>query len=173
MSRIASVDLKKQTVTVTSRDRKQKTYKIGNDARLIRDQRPAKLKDFRSGDMVMLRLEKDSIVGMFARTGRGGPGGGRFGGPPGGQGGPRGPRGGAGGQGGPGGGNVDDMVKRIFGLDANKDGKLTKQEIGTRGARMFERGDTNKDGFLTKEELTKAMKSIRGRGASGGRPPRE
>ena len=60
--------------------------------------------------------------------------------------------------------------------DQNKDGKLSAEELGERGARMLETGDTNGDGLLDKEELTKAAEAVmarfreQGGRAGGGRP---
>lgn len=142
--RIVSVDTKKNTVTVMTRDRKRGTYEISKNARLMRDRKPAKLADFKAGDMVMIRLDKNTVQGMMARGSRGKrPGGNR----------PGGNR--------PGFGNADEMIKRILQRDRNKDGKLSREELGPRGARLFERGDANKDGFLTKEELKKAFENSR------------
>ena len=68
----------------------------------------------------------------------------------------------------------DDMVARLMSFDANKDGKLTKDEVPERMQGIFERADANKDGVLTKEELTAATASqqprrMEGRGPGG--PP--
>ena len=71
----------------------------------------------------------------------------------------------------------DDMVARLMAFDANKDGKLTKDEVPERMQGIYERADTNKDGVLTKEELTAASASVQprrteGRGPGGpGGPP--
>jgi Ca2+-binding EF-hand superfamily protein len=66
------------------------------------------------------------------------------------------------------------MVARLMSFDANKDGKLTKDEVPERMQGIFERADANKDGVLTKEELTAATASqqprrMEGRGPGG--PP--
>lgn len=99
---------------------------------------------------------------------------------------PRGPGGPAarmrGGPGGPGGSSAADSiaaVTRMFTLDANKDGKLSKDEITDQ--RLFAlgiRADANKDGNVTREELTalftkEAAEANAGgmsRGPGGGRP---
>ncbi|MFQ5734253.1 MAG: EF-hand domain-containing protein [Planctomycetaceae bacterium] len=77
-------------------------------------------------------------------------------------------RGGRGGR--PGGFTADAMVKRMMQRDRNKDGKLSKAELGRRGTRMFDRGDANKDGFLTKQELKKMFEQFRGRPGGFGPP---
>lgn len=43
-------------------------------------------------------------------------------------------------------------------MDANKDNKLSKEEIKGPLKDDFAKVDTNKDGFITKEELKKAPK---------------
>lgn len=37
-------------------------------------------------------------------------------------------------------------------VDANKDGKVSKEEWNAKGDAMFNESDTNKDGFISKEE---------------------
>lgn len=47
------------------------------------------------------------------------------------------------------------LVARLMALDADKDGKLSKDEVtDERLKRLFDQADTDKDGFLTREELT-------------------
>ena len=47
------------------------------------------------------------------------------------------------------------LVTRMMAFDANKDGKLTKDEItDQRLIRLFDQADVNQDGVVTKEELT-------------------
>ncbi len=75
-----------------------------------------------------------------------------------GKGGPGG-KGDKGGPGGPGGGvkamTVEELVARMMSFDANKDGKLTKDEVtDPRLANLIERADAHKDGVVTKDELT-------------------
>jgi hypothetical protein len=49
---------------------------------------------------------------------------------------------------------VDEFVAKMMAFDANKDGKLTKEELtDTRLHALFDRADTNKDGVVTREEL--------------------
>ncbi|HEU0121256.1 MAG TPA: EF-hand domain-containing protein [Bryobacteraceae bacterium] len=61
------------------------------------------------------------------------------------------------------GGNPQEMVDRVFeNNDANKDGKLSRDEMPERMREMFARADENQDGFVTKDELTKAFSSMGG-----------
>src|SRR5207247_171536 len=96
-----------------------------------------------------------------------GPGGGGPGGP-GGRGGPGGP----GGQPGEGAGgrapSVEETVARYLSLDANKDGKLTKDEVPERMQGFFTRADADGDGIVTKEELTKMAEQQAGGSGRGG-----
>jgi Ca2+-binding EF-hand superfamily protein len=58
-------------------------------------------------------------------------------------------------------------------FDANKDGKISKDEAKGRLAESFDRFDTNKDGYLDKEELRRVaafMIAARGNGPAGARP---
>lgn len=52
------------------------------------------------------------------------------------------------------------VVKHFDKIDANKDGKLSKEELDRVADRMFQRRDANKDGFITAQEFlaTKAKK---------------
>jgi Ca2+-binding EF-hand superfamily protein len=75
-------------------------------------------------------------------------------------------RGGRGGQGPGQGGN---LAERIMQFDSNKDGKVTKEELPERMARMMERLDANSDGAITKEELENTVNQRGGR-EGGGRP---
>ena len=88
--------------------------------------------------------------------------------PPGGQGGGQ-----AGGQGGGQGGQRPrmDPTQMLERMDANGDGKLSKDEVPPQLAeRMFDNADTNKDGFLDKAELEAMAKAApqRGQGGQGG-----
>jgi len=58
-------------------------------------------------------------------------------------------------------------TEKIFELDANQDGKLSKTEVKGPLLNDFEKIDTNGDGFISKEELEKAPKPQRGQ-----RPPK-
>jgi EF hand len=47
------------------------------------------------------------------------------------------------------------LVTRMMAFDANKDGKLSKDEVtDSRLQRLFDRADANHDGVVTEEELT-------------------
>ena len=75
------------------------------------------------------------------------------------------PRGGRGGQG----GNTDAFVSRIMERDADKDGKVSKEEGGERMERVFDRMDSDGDGFVTKAEIEKMAQQFQQRGGGGGR----
>jgi hypothetical protein len=64
------------------------------------------------------------------------------------------------------------MLTRMFETrDANKDGKLTGEEIPERMRQNLERVDTNKDGGIDKTELQQAMSRLQqGGGRPGGQP---
>ena len=50
--------------------------------------------------------------------------------------------------------DTSSIVARMMAFDANKDGKLTRDEItDPRLLRLFDRADTNNDGIVTREEL--------------------
>jgi hypothetical protein len=94
--------------------------------------------------------------------------------PPGGPGGQDAPR-----QGGRG-GDPAQLVERMMQMDANGDGKLTKDEAqGPFADRAFDRVDANKDGFVDRAELENFAKSggmrglggQRGQGGQGGGAP--
>ena len=55
--------------------------------------------------------------------------------------------------------------------DKNKDGKLDKEEVPERMARMIERGDTNQDGVLDKKELETMAQRLTQRPPGGGNRP--
>lgn len=80
------------------------------------------------------------------------------------------PGGGGGGRPGGGGrqgGDPSMFIDRMMEMDANGDGKLSRDEVPEQfGARLFE-GDANADGFLTREELQTAMETLRQRGPRG------
>lgn len=84
---------------------------------------------------------------------------------------PGGPAGGQDGQR-PGGNRGDpaQLVERMMQMDANKDGKISKDEMPAQQVeRMFDRADINKDGFLDKAELEAFAKAGQARG-QGGQP---
>lgn len=53
-------------------------------------------------------------------------------------------------------------------MDANKDGKLSKDEVKGPLANDFSKIDTNEDGYISEEELENAPKPERGGGQRGG-----
>jgi len=65
-----------------------------------------------------------------------------------------------------------EMLTRMFETrDANKDGKLTGEEIPERMRQNLERVDSNKDGGIDKAELQQAMSRLQqGGGRPGGQP---
>ncbi|GAA0748238.1 EF-hand domain-containing protein [Gaetbulibacter jejuensis] len=63
--------------------------------------------------------------------------------------------------------NVTELIKE---MDANGDGKLSKEEVKGPLAEDFSKIDTNEDGFLSLEELKNAPKPSRDE--RGGRPQR-
>lgn len=72
---------------------------------------------------------------------------------------------GPGGEGGQGSGS-EEMLTRLMAMDANKDGKLAKDELPERLQSMFARGDKNEDGSMDKEEVM-AFARERSGGQSG------
>jgi hypothetical protein len=72
-------------------------------------------------------------------------------------------------------GSADDFVTRMMAFDKDRDGKLTKDELGDeRLYRLFDRADADKDGFVTKDELSAlAAKELANdrRGPGGFGPP--
>jgi Ca2+-binding EF-hand superfamily protein len=56
---------------------------------------------------------------------------------------------------------VDRMVQNMLDrFDANKDGKISKQEANGKLAENFDKLDANKDGYLDKDELRRAARFI-------------
>ena len=60
--------------------------------------------------------------------------------------------------------SVDELFAK---MDANKDGKLSKEEVQGPLKKDFSKVDTNEDGFLSREEIEAAPKPKKGQ-----RPPR-
>ncbi|MFC1759183.1 hypothetical protein ACFL2H_10530 [Planctomycetota bacterium] len=50
------------------------------------------------------------------------------------------------------------LSKYMIKKDKNRDGKLSRSELGDRFAKMFEDSDKNKDGLLTQKEILVAVK---------------
>lgn len=101
------------------------------------------------------KLDQTELRPNFEGMGREGMGRGGFGGPEG--------RGGAGG-----GENAEAMVERLMASDANKDGKLSKEELPERLQSMMARGDKNEDGSLDKEEIMAIARERAAQGGGGG-----
>ncbi|MFV0444579.1 MAG: EF-hand domain-containing protein [Planctomycetaceae bacterium] len=108
----------------------------------------------KDGDGKITREEVRPQFGVFGR-GEGGGSGREGGGPP----------------------TPESFVNGMMERDANKDGKLSAEELGERGARMLAANDTNGDKQLDREELMKAaasmMERFRGGRSGGGRPDGE
>lgn len=56
------------------------------------------------------------------------------------------------------GGPRGDFLKEV---DANGDGKISREEFHAKGEKMFKEADTNGDGFITKEEMKAAHEARR------------
>ncbi len=54
--------------------------------------------------------------------------------------------------------SATEMLTRLLKLDKNKDGKLTKEEVGERYQPIIDKADTNGDGVATKEEIEEYVK---------------
>ena len=52
-------------------------------------------------------------------------------------------------------------------LDANKDGKVTREEARTAAKRYFDRMDKNADGVITKDEMSRGRRGGKGQGKQG------
>jgi hypothetical protein len=79
-------------------------------------------------------------------------------------------------QNGPRGIATDDLTDRLMGFDANRDGRIDRDELPARMHNLFEIGDTNGDGVLDAAEI-KALANRAERngppgGGPGGGPPR-
>ncbi|MCA9048661.1 MAG: hypothetical protein KDA89_08025 [Planctomycetaceae bacterium] len=108
------------------------------------------------------KLDREEMRPQFGGRGGEGRGFGRPDGPP-----PGGPEGGRG----FGGGNfVDGILERD---DANKDGKLTGDEIPERMRERIADIDTNDDGAVNRAELEAMARRFMDRGGEGGRGPRD
>ncbi len=62
------------------------------------------------------------------------------------------------------------MIRMFEQRDANKDGKLSGDEIPSQMAGRMERIDTDGDKAISKAEIEKAMSQMGGRTGGGGRP---
>lgn len=97
------------------------------------------------------KLDMAEMRPSFEGMGRG------FGGPP----------GGPGFGGGQGNGGSEEMLNRLIAMDANKNGKLEKDEVPERIQFMFTRADKNEDGVIDKEEMTAMVRERSGGQGSG------
>lgn len=73
--RLSTVDAEKRVVTVRTRQDGLKSYTVSEQARMIRNGRPAKLSDFKPEDMVRLRVSegegdnpKPLVIGLMGRS---------------------------------------------------------------------------------------------------------
>ena len=66
---------------------------------------------------------------------------------------------------------VERAARAFAQLDANKDGKLTREELPERLRGNFDRVDTNKDGSISKEEHTAVMARGQAQAPKGGARP--
>lgn len=69
-------------------------------------------------------------------------------------------------------GGQPSVTQLLSEMDANKDGKLSKDEVKGPLANDFSKIDTDEDGFLSEEELKNAPKPERQGGGGQGRPQR-
>ncbi len=60
------------------------------------------------------------------------------------------------------------MMERMMAMDANGDGKVSKDEAPEQMKSFFDRMDPNKDGFITKDELESMASRFGGGGGRGG-----
>lgn len=65
---------------------------------------------------------------------------------------------------------VNQMVERLIAMDADKDGKLSKEELPERLQSMLTRADKNEDGFLDKTEILASARERSGGAADTGSP---
>ncbi|HJZ57920.1 MAG TPA: hypothetical protein VKE74_23385 [Gemmataceae bacterium] len=63
---------------------------------------------------------------------------------------------------------ADDLVERVMSFDADKDGKVTRDELPARMHNLIEMGDTNGDGALDREELKALAARMSQNGPPGG-----
>lgn len=81
-------------------------------------------------------------------------------------------KGGKGSKGGEGGGDPAAAAGRFLAFDADKDGKVSKDELtDDRLKRLFDRADADKDGFVTKAEAETALAAEGGAAGREGGPP--
>jgi hypothetical protein len=109
----------------------------------------------------------EKVAKSFGTTLPAGPGTGKPGSPNGAPKGPPGEKGSPGGKkSGKGGGRGSDIMQ----FDANKDGKVSKEEAPERMRDFFDMIDTNKDGFITAAEAAEARRQMEKMKAAGGMP---
>ena len=66
-----------------------------------------------------------------------------------------------------GGDGSEEMMNRLISMDANKNGKLEKDEVPERMQSMFSRADKNEDGAIDKEEMTAMVRERSGGQGTG------
>ncbi len=129
-----------------------------SDGKLSKDELSERMQNVitradKNGDGVASREE---LTAMASAMGGDGPGRGGPGGPPGGEGRGR-------------GGDPVQFANRIFDdRDANKDGKLSGDEIPEQMAGRLAQIDSDKDGTVSRKELETSMSRLRGQGRPGG-----
>lgn len=136
------------------------------DGKLTKDELPERMQSLlaRADENEDGALTKEELLKLAEREGA-------FGGP--GPGGPGGREGGPG-PGGPGGGPGEFVTRFLEQNDANKDGKLSGDEIPERMRQNLARIDTNKDGEVDRAELEAMARNFgQGRGEGGPRGPGE
>lgn len=110
------------------------------------------------------RLTAEELRPQGGREGDRGGGGGGFGGPPRAPGGPEGRPS----------VDIEETIARYMALDANKDGKLSKDELPERMQGLLTRADADSDGVVSKSELEKMVAAQQvptgGRGGREGGP---
>lgn len=61
-----------------------------------------------------------------------------------------------------------DLIAHAKDFDANKDGKLSKDELPEMFVRFFDRADTDKDGFLSPDEMKRVLDAAPSKSTTAG-----